>query len=113
MERKKNKQPKLHLKAGDNVLIIAGERKGKQGKVISVDFEKLRAIVEGQNMVKKHVKPSASNPQGSIVEKEAGIHISNLMVIDPQTTKPARTGRRRDEKGKLQRFFKKPSKREL
>jgi large subunit ribosomal protein L24 len=107
MERKKNKQPKLHLKAGDNVLIIAGERKGKQGKVISVDFEKLRAIVE------EHVKPSASNPQGSIVEKEAGIHISNLMVIDPQTTKPARTGRRRDEKGKLQRFFKKPSKREL
>jgi large subunit ribosomal protein L24 len=106
MERKNNKQPKLHIKTGDEVLIIAGDDKGKQGKVLSIDMEKKRAIVEGRNMVTKHNKPSASNPQGSIIKKEASIHISNLKVIDPKTGKACRIGRKRDEKGKLQRYFK-------
>jgi large subunit ribosomal protein L24 len=112
MERKKNKQPKLHIKTGDLVLIIAGDEKGKQGTVSKIDFEKKRAFVEGRNMVKKHLKPSASNPQGSIEEKEASIHISNLMVIDPATGKPSRVGRKLDANGKLKRYFK-PTKKEV
>lgn len=112
MERKKNKQPKLHIKTGDLVLIIAGDEKGKQGTVSKIDFEKKRAFVEGRNMVKKHLKPSASTPQGSIEEKEASIHISNLMVIDPATGKPSRVGRKLDANGKLKRYFK-PTKKEV
>jgi large subunit ribosomal protein L24 len=107
MERKKNKQPKLHLKTGDNVLVIAGDAKGNSGKVLSIDMEKHRAIVEGLNKVKKHIKPSAQNPEGGIVQKEATIHISNLMVINPETNTAARTGRRLNAKGKLERYFKK------
>ncbi|MCS6794339.1 MAG: 50S ribosomal protein L24 [Raineya sp.] len=107
MERKFNKQKKFHIKTGDMVLVIAGDEKGKKGKVIKMLTDKERAIVEGLNMVKKHVKPSATNPQGGIIEKEAGIHISNLMLIDPKTGEPTRTGRRRNEKGKLQRYSKK------
>ncbi|MCU0439773.1 MAG: 50S ribosomal protein L24 [Raineya sp.] len=107
MERKHNKQQKLHIKTGDMVLVIAGVSKGKKGKVKEILTEKSRAIVEGLNIVKKHVKPSANQPQGGIVEKEAGIHISNLMLIDPKTGEPTRTGRKLNEKGKLQRFSKK------
>lgn len=107
MERKKNKQPKLHLKTGDNVLVIAGDEKGKSGKVLSIDMDKHRAIVEGLNKVKKHIKPSAQTPEGGIVQKEATIHISNLMVINPETSKAARTGRRLNAKSKLERYFKK------
>ncbi len=107
MERKKNKQPKLHLKTGDKVLVIAGDSKDGIGKVLSIDMEKSRAIVEGLNFVKRHIKPSAQNPEGGIVKKEATIHISNLMVINPETGKAARTGRRANAKGKLERFFKK------
>jgi len=107
MERKHNKQQKLHIKTGDMVLVIAGIAKGKKGKVKEVLTEKSRAIVEGLNIVKKHVKPSANQPQGGIVEKEAGIHISNLMLIDPKTGEATRTGRKLNEKGKLQRFSKK------
>jgi len=107
MERKKNKQPKLHLKSGDNVLVIAGDEKGNVGKIVSIDMEKSRAIVEGLNKVKRHIKPSAQNPEGGIVEKEAAIHISNLMVINPETGKAARIGRRLNAKGKLERYFKK------
>lgn len=107
MERKHNKQQKLHIKTGDMVLVIAGVAKGKKGKVKEILTEKSRAIVEGLNIVKKHVKPSANQPQGGIVEKEAGIHISNLMLIDPKTGEPTRTGRKLNEKGKLQRFSKK------
>ncbi|MFM9908755.1 MAG: 50S ribosomal protein L24 [Chitinophagaceae bacterium] len=106
MERKKNKQPKLHIKTGDLVLIIAGDEKGKKGRILSIDVEKKRAIVEDRNKVKKHVKPSTNNPQGSIETKEASIHISNLMVIDEASDEARRTGRKRDENGKLQRYFK-------
>ena len=83
---------KLKIKTGDTVKIIAGEEKGKEGKVLRVDREKNRAIVEGVNLVKKHTKPNAQNPQGGIVEKEASIHISNLSLIDPKTKKATRVG---------------------
>ncbi|MEX0288931.1 MAG: 50S ribosomal protein L24 [Flavobacteriaceae bacterium] len=73
---------KLKIKTGDTVRIIAGDHKGTEGKIVSVDREKNKAIVEGANMVSKHEKPSAQNPQGGIVKKEAPIHISNLALID-------------------------------
>lgn len=98
-------QAKLHIKKGDTVKVIAGDAKGQQGKVISVDRDKLRAIVEGVNEVSKHSKPNAKNPQGGIVKKEASIHISNLMLlVDGKTT---RTGRKADDSGKLVRYSKK------
>ena len=73
---------KLKIKTGDTVRIIAGDHKGTEGKIMRVDAEKNKAIVEGANMVSKHEKPSANNPQGGIVKKEAPIHISNLSLID-------------------------------
>ena len=76
---------KLHIKKGDLVVVIAGEDKGKEGKVLSVDPEKQRAIVENVNIVSKHSKPSAANPNGGIIKKEAPIHISNLNLKDPMT----------------------------
>jgi len=97
-------QKKLHVKIGDTVKVIAGTSKGSEGDVLSIDRKKNRVIVEGVNMIKKHVKPSASNPQGGIVESAAGIHISNVMlVIDG---KPSRIGRK-DDNGKLVRYSKK------
>ena len=90
---------KLHIKKGDIVIINAGEDKGKEGKVLSVDPAKQRAIVEGCNIIKKHTKPSASNPQGGIVEKEAPIHISNLNLKDPKTGAATRVGIKVDENG--------------
>ncbi|MCQ2294716.1 MAG: 50S ribosomal protein L24 [Bacteroidales bacterium] len=98
---------KLHVKKGDTVMVIAGSDKGKSGKVLKVYPEKNRAIVEGRNLVKKHTKPNAKNTQGGIVEQEAPIHLSNLMVIDADGN-PTRIGRRIDEKtGKLVRYSKK------
>ncbi len=73
---------KLKIKTGDTVVITAGDHKGTEGKVLRVDAEKNKAIVEGANMVSKHEKPSAKNPQGGIVKKEAPIHISNLTLVD-------------------------------
>lgn len=99
---------KLHIKKGDQVYVNAGDDKGKTGKVLSVDVEKKRAIVEGLNLVSKHTKPNAKNPQGGIVKKEASIHISNLNVVDPKDGKtPTRIGRKRNENGKLVRYAKK------
>lgn len=72
---------KLKIKSGDTVKVLAGDHKGSEGKVITVLIEKNKAIVEGVNMVKKHTKPSAQNPQGGIIEKEAPIHISNLSLL--------------------------------
>lgn len=97
---------KLHIKKGDIVIINAGEDKGKEGKVLSVDPKKQRAIVEGANMISKHTKPSAANPNGGIIKKEASIHISNLNVKDPKTGTATRIGRRL-ENGKLVRYSKK------
>ncbi|MBO4595829.1 MAG: 50S ribosomal protein L24 [Bacteroidales bacterium] len=80
------------IKKGDTVYVNAGNDKGKTGKVLSVDPEKNRAIVEGVNMVSKHTKPNAKQPQGGIIKKEAPIHISNLNLIDPKSGKPTRVG---------------------
>ncbi len=84
--------PKLKIKTGDNVVVISGASKGATGKVMKVIIDKNRAIVEGVNMIKKHTKPSAENPQGGIVEKEAPIHVSNLALVDPKSGKPTRVG---------------------
>ena len=96
----------LHIKKGDMVYVNAGEDKGKTGRVLKVDIEKQRAIVEGVNMMSKSAKPSAKHPQGGIVKQEAPIHISNLNVLDPKTNKPTRIGRRLGENGKLVRYSK-------
>lgn len=98
---------KLHIKKGDMVRVIAGDSKNKEGKVLSVDVEKQRAIVEGLNLCKKATKPSAQNPQGGIIEMEAPIHVSNLQVIDPASGKPTKIGRKLNENGKLVRYAKK------
>ena len=98
---------KLHIKKGDTVYVISGEDKGKQGKVLSVNIEDQRAIVEGLNLVSKHTKPNAKNPQGGIVEQEAPIHVSNLQLIDPKSGQPTRIGRRKNDEGKTVRYSKK------
>ena len=98
---------KFHIKKGDLVYVNAGVDKGKQGKVLEMFPEQERAIVEGINMVSKHTKPNAKNPQGGIIKKEAPIHISNLNVVDPPTNKPTRVGRKLNDKGKLVRYAKK------
>ncbi|NOU16806.1 MAG: 50S ribosomal protein L24 [Bacteroidales bacterium] len=98
---------KLHIKKGDLVFVNSGESKGQQGRVLSVIVKDSRAIVEGVNMVSKHTKPNAKHPQGGIIKKEAPVHISNLMLIDPTSGKPSRIGRRLNENGKLVRYSKK------
>ncbi|MGN0001078.1 MAG: 50S ribosomal protein L24 [Marinilabiliaceae bacterium] len=99
----------MHIKKGDIVIVNTGDDKGKEGKVLSVDPEKQRAIVEGINMVSKASKPSAANPQGGIVKKEAPVHISNLNLKDPETGKATRIGRR-VEGDKIVRYSKKSQK---
>ncbi len=84
--------PKLKIKTGDNVVVLSGASKGATGKVMKVIIDKNRAIVEGVNMIKKHTKPSAENPQGGIIEREAPIHVSNLALVDPKSGKPTRVG---------------------
>lgn len=98
---------KIHIKKGDKVRVIAGDDKGAEGEVLRVIRDKYRAVVKGVNMIKRHIKPSAQNPQGKIVEMEAPIHISNLMLIDPKTGQPTRIARKRDENGKPIRVSKK------
>lgn len=107
MERKKNNIPKLHLRKDDTVKVISGNHKGKTGRVLEVFPVKRKAIVEGINMVTKHIKPSASNPEGGIEKTEAAINISNLMVVDPASGEATRIGRKLDDKGKLRRYSKK------
>jgi len=97
---------KLHIKKGDTVMVISGEYKGEKGMVTQILSKKNRAIVEGVNMVTKHQKPSASNPQGGRIEEEAPIHISNLMLVDPKSGEPTRVGRKLDDNGKLVRYAK-------
>jgi len=102
-----SKNFKFHIRKGDTVQIIAGNDKGKTGKVLEINADKYRAIVEGANLVTKHQKPSASNPEGGIKQTEAAIHMSNLMLVDPASGKPARIGRKLNAEGKLQRYSKK------
>lgn len=98
---------KLHIKKGDTVFVNAGNDRGKTGKVLEVLTDKNRAIVEAINMVSKHTKPNAKHPQGGIVKQEAGIHISNLQVVDPSKGGPTKIGRRQNAEGKLVRYAKK------
>ena len=100
-------QTKLHIKKGDTVIVITGESKGQRGRVLEVLRDKKRAIVEGVNMVSKHTKPNANNPQGGIIKKEASIHVSNLMLVDPATGEKTRMGRKLNAKNKLVRYAKK------
>ncbi len=100
-------QKKFHIKKNDVVLVLSGEYKGTEAKVLEVITKTDKAIVEGVNMVSRHTKPDAKNPQGGIVKKEAPIHISNLMLVEPGTGKPTRIGRKLDDKGKLVRYSKK------
>ncbi|MDR3266543.1 MAG: 50S ribosomal protein L24 [Tannerella sp.] len=102
---------KLHIKKGDIVYVNTGEDKGKTGRVLKILGEKQRAIVESINMVTKHAKPSAKNPQGGREKQESSIHISNLNPLDPKSGKPTRVGRKlvADKKrgDKLVRYAKK------
>lgn len=98
---------KLHVKTGDTVLVLSGEAKGTEGKVIDIVRDKGRVLVEGVNIISKHTKPNAKNPQGGIIKQEAPIHISNVMVVDPSNGKPTRIGRRVNAEGKLVRYSKK------
>ena len=98
---------KLHIKKDDTVYVLAGDDKGKTGRVLSIDAKKNRAIVEGVNKVKKSTKPNAQHPQGGIIEIEAPIHLSNLNVVDPKTKKPTRVGLKVDDKGNKVRVSKK------
>jgi len=97
--------PKLNIKKGDRVVVIAGSYKGSQGEVLEVMPDKNRAIVDNVNMVKKHTKPQGNKP-GGINEVAAPIHISNLMLIDPKTGHPTRVGRKEVD-GKNVRYSKK------
>ncbi len=106
MKKQDTKRVKFHVRSGDTVLVIAGNSKGQSGKIVEMLREKNRAIVEGVNMLTKHIKPSAQNPQGELRKIEGSIHLSNLMLVDGATGKPTRTGRKLNDKGKLQRYSK-------
>jgi large subunit ribosomal protein L24 len=97
----------MKLKKGDTVVVITGDHKGKQGKIVEVQPSQNRAIVEGVNMVKKHTRPNTKNPQGGITETAAPIHISNLMYMDG--TKASRLGYAMED-GKKMRMVKKTNK---
>lgn len=97
---------KLHVKVGDTVQVTAGNEKGKSGKIVSINKKSQRAIVEGVNMITKHRKPSAENPQGGIDKTEGSIHISNLLLVDGAGN-ATRVGRRKNDEGKSVRYSKK------
>lgn len=97
---------RLKIKKGDLVVVTTGDNKGKQGRIVEVDRTKDRVIVEGVNMVKKHRKPSAQSPQGGIESIPAGMHISNVKLVDNKGN-ATRVGRQRNQEGKLERYSKK------
>lgn len=97
MPRTSNAQKKLHVKRGDQVLVIAGNDKGTKGRVLSVFPSKERVLVEGVNMKTHHDKPSQQNQQGGRIRREAPVHVSNVKVIDPKTGNATRVGRRKLE----------------
>ena len=98
---------KLHIKKGDTVIVNTGEYKGQQGRVLEIIIKNQKAIVEGVNLVSRHTKPNAQSPQGGIIKKEAPIHISNLMLIDPSSGGGTRIGRRLNDKNQMVRYSKK------
>ncbi|MCG6959209.1 50S ribosomal protein L24 [bacterium BMS3Abin03] len=83
---------KTRLKKNDRVKVIAGNHRGKEGKILKIFRDKKRVIVEGVNIIKRHTRPTQKNPQGGITQKEAPIHISNIMLIDPKSNEPSRIG---------------------
>ncbi|MBQ0137867.1 MAG: 50S ribosomal protein L24 [Kurthia sp.] len=99
----------MHVKKGDKVMVISGKDKGKSGVILSAFPKKDRVLVEGVNIVKKHVKPNQLNPQGGIVSQEAAIHVSNVMLIDPKSGEPTRVGYTMED-GKKVRVSKKTGK---
>ena len=101
---------KIHIRKGDTVYVLSGNDKGKSAKVLTVFPAKYSAIVEGLNLVTKHIKPSADNPKGGIEKQEAPMHISNLMLVDPADGKPTRIYRKRNKDGKIERISKKTNK---
>ena len=107
MTKNTTKQPKLNIKKGDKVQVLTGNDRGKSGEVLEIIPATQKALVEGVNVKHKHTKPSATNPNGGINKKEAPIHVSNLMLINPATGEPTKVGRKLDENGKLQRYSKK------
>jgi large subunit ribosomal protein L24 len=100
-------QKKTHIKKGDQVIVNTGEYKGQKGRVLTIDRNKNRVIVEGVNMISKHTKPNAKSPQGGITRKEAPVHISNLNLVDPSSGEATRAGRRLGDKNKIVRYAKK------
>ena len=99
---------KIKIKKNDTVIVTTGNSKGVKGKVIKVYPNENRAMVEGANMISKHTKPNAANPQGGIIKQESKLHISNLMLIDPKSGEATKVGRKVDEKtGKIVRYSKK------
>ena len=97
----------MHVVKNDNVKVLTGKYKGKVGKVLKVFPKQNRVIVEGVNIIKRHTKPSQKNQQGGIIEKEASIHVSNLMVMDPKTSEPTRVGFKNIDDGTKVRISKK------
>jgi large subunit ribosomal protein L24 len=93
----------LKIRSGDRVMVIRGNHKGQEGTVRKVEPEKNRVIIEGVNLRKRHMKPSQTNPEGGIVEFEAPVHASNVMLIDPQSGEPTRVRRQVNENGKRER----------
>ena len=103
----KNKTLKVKIKKNDTVKVISGNHKGRTGKVLEVLPREQRVVIEGINIITKHIKPSAASPEGGIEKTEAPLHISNLMLIDPASGEPTRVGRKVDGDGKLKRYSKK------
>ena len=98
---------KLHVKTGDTVKVIAGDERGKTGRITAVNIEKQKVTIEGLNLVTKHSKPSAKNPQGGITKIEAPIHASNVALVDPKSGETTKVGRRKNSEGKSERYSKK------
>jgi large subunit ribosomal protein L24 len=98
---------KIKIKKNDTVIVTTGNSKGVKGKVVKVLPKENRAMVEGANLVSKHTKPNAANPQGGIVKQESAIHISNLVMVDPKSGEATKVGRKIDEKtGQIVRYSK-------
>ncbi|RDV15212.1 50S ribosomal protein L24 [Pontibacter diazotrophicus] len=98
---------KLHVKTGDTVKVIAGDERGKTGRITAVNLEKQRVTIEGLNLVTKHAKPSAQNPQGGISKVEAPMHASNVALVDPKSGETTKAATRKNSEGKTERYSKK------
>lgn len=98
---------KLHVRKGDQVVVIAGKDKGKKGQILEAYPSEGRVLVEGVNMIKRHTRPNQAHPQGGVVEREAPIHASNVMVVDPKSGEPTRTGKKILKDGTKVRYAKK------